>query len=117
MVGLGMGMRPPNYWKTLDVVNTGSTSLEVTVHYGDDNNGHEIITVTETLAPGQELTYPEESYDEGGWESVATVHDFSVSCLPGGRHPHTFSVHPAHGIERIHGVSLTCQADTVTVEM
>ena len=105
-----IGMRPPSYWKAIEATNDGDVPMLLQVTYGDQDSGHHLITETHLIPPGQSFEFPEQLYEEGGWQSVATVHDFSAACVSGQRlgDSHQFLAQPAGGVEGAHPVTLHC---------
>lgn len=82
----------------------------LTVSYGDDSNGHHVVTESHQLQPGEEFVFHEHSYDEGSWLSVAGVHDVIARCISNGHAGPTVSItaHPSAGVEGAHGVHVHC---------
>jgi hypothetical protein len=122
MMGLGMGagMSAPNYWRTVAVHNDGALPVLLTVTFGDNETGHHVITEQHTLGGGESFTFPEQQYEEGGWQSVASVHQLDTQCAVGNQlgDRHTFLPHPSAGVEYAHAVHLSCDpAGMVGIDM
>mmetsp|Transcript_2409 Transcript_2409/g.7055 ORF Transcript_2409/g.7055 Transcript_2409/m.7055 type:complete len:119 (-) Transcript_2409:770-1126(-) len=109
---VGLGMRAPNYWRTIFAVNDGDVPLHLSVTYGDSDHGHSPYKEAADIAPGGSFSFPQHTYDEGGWSSVAPVNSFEVTCMPGGRPGSTsfFVVTPTHGVEFAHRVAVHCSS-------
>lgn len=104
-------MQPPSYWKSIDARNDGQAPALVEVSYGDDVGQHHTVLQSHMIRPGEHFAFPEETYNEGGWESVAPVHNIVVTCLQDDKavSSHLFEAHPA-SLEAMHGIKLGCDA-------
>eukprot|EP00302_Diacronema_sp_CCMP2436_P011835 CAMPEP_0179877276 /NCGR_PEP_ID=MMETSP0982-20121206/24710_1 /TAXON_ID=483367 /ORGANISM="non described non described, Strain CCMP 2436" /LENGTH=124 /DNA_ID=CAMNT_0021769877 /DNA_START=25 /DNA_END=399 /DNA_ORIENTATION=+ len=119
-MGTGPGTTTPNYWRTIAVHNDAEMPVLLRVTFGDNETGHHVITEQHTLAAGESFTFPEQRYEEGGWQSVASVHQIDTQCTAGSQlgDLHTFLPHPSAGVEFAHFVHLSCDADgAVVLEM
>lgn len=119
MLGVGPYARTPNYWKTISVNNMGADPVFLTVTFGDNETGHHVITESHLLGQHETFTFPEQQYQEGGWTSVASVHQFDAQCYDGSMlgDRQTFLPQATAGVESAHLVSLSCADGIVGVHM
>ncbi|KAG8458057.1 hypothetical protein KFE25_012717 [Diacronema lutheri] len=118
-LGFGPAMRPPNYWKSVSVENSGASPIVLDVTFGDNETGHHVITETHTLQAGELFTFPEQQYEEGGWTSVARVQHLDAQCVNGSflSERQTFVPQPTAGVEAAHQVHMSCTAGILGVHM
>lgn len=119
MIGAGAAARPPSYWRTIAVENSGPAPLLLTVAFGDNESGHHVINETHTIGTGETFTFPEQQYEEGSWTSVASVHGFNAQCVNGSMlgDRQFFEPHPTAGIEPTHLVHMNCTNGMIGVDM
>ena len=72
----GFGVRPPNYAKGIEIKNSSSTEVSVTVTFqGSDT----VIHKTATIGAGTAKKFDEQVQSMGSYSVVIPVHKFTVS--------------------------------------
>lgn len=105
-------MRPPKYWRALDVANDGDVDAMVEVQYGDGLGSHKPVLESHVVHAHDHWISPEEEYDEGSWTSVAPVQNVVVNCMQGDKllSSTLFDAHPT-ALESVHDMHLGCGKD------
>lgn len=90
--GKGAGVPTPKRVDSVQVHNTGSQPMAVTVTYDDHKNKTQLQD-TATVAPGATHHFQEKLLDMGSWQAVAPVLSLSSAPASGNGKSHSLTPH------------------------